>query len=92
MLAWMAWVALLRGKGASMVGVGGVCDLLAWVVWVGLVVCLSLWHASADDMSGVLTWKACYYYCYCYYLNTILRNRVLEKMSTLETKMKKCFK
>ena len=63
-LAWMAWVAYLHGKCASMVEVGGVCDVLACVGWV---VCLCGWHASVDAMSGVLTWVVCDYYCYCYY-------------------------
>ena len=62
--ARMAWVACLRGQRGSMVGVGDVGDVLAWVGWV---VCLRELHASFGGMSGVVTWMACYYYSYCYY-------------------------
>ena len=50
-----------------MSGVGGVSGVVAWGAWV---VCLRKWHASVcsvDGVGGVLTWVACYYYCYCYY-------------------------
>ena len=36
----------------------GVLFVLVWVTW---------WHASVGGVGGVLTWVACYYYCYCYY-------------------------
>ena len=42
-LAWMVWVARLRGQRVSMLNVGDVGVCLAWV---GLVVCLCGWHAS----------------------------------------------
>ena len=70
----MAWVACLRRKCASMVGVGGVGDVLvrvagciACVAWVGMVVCLWGWHAGIGGISGALTWVAFYYHFYCYY-------------------------
>ena len=74
-LVWMALVACLRMKRASMVGVG---DILEWVAWVGWVVCLCGWHASVGGMSGVVTWMACYYYCYCYYWNAIPMSKMLN--------------
>ena len=46
---------------------GGVCVVLGWVAWVA---CMRGWRASVCGMGGVvgvLTWVACYYYCYCYY-------------------------
>ena len=71
-LAWVAWVACLRGYVLVWVGwavclrgwrasVGGV---LAWVAclcgWFG-------WRAGVSSVGGVLTWVTCYYFCYCYY-------------------------
>ena len=43
----LAWVARLRGRHASVVGVGGVGDVLACVAWVGG------WCVCVD---GVLAW------------------------------------
>ena len=43
---------------------GSVLALVAWVAcprrWRG-------WCACEDGVGSVLTWVACYYYCYCYY-------------------------
>ena len=39
-LAWVTWVACLRGWCTSVSGVGG---MLAWVGWV---TCLHGWHAN----------------------------------------------
>ena len=52
-LAWVAWVACLRGWRASMGGVDGV---LAWVAWVA---CLRGWRDSVGGVGGVLAWVAC---------------------------------
>ena len=52
----------------------GVLLVLAWVAWVvclrgwvAWVEYLSGWPASVGGVGGMLTWNACYYYCYCYY-------------------------
>ena len=52
-LAWVAWVACLRGWRASVGDVGGV---LAWVVWVA---CLRGWRANEGYVVGVLAWVTC---------------------------------
>ena len=52
-LAWVAWVACLRGWRASM---GDVGNMLAWVTWV---TCLREWCASVGGVGGVLAWVAC---------------------------------
>ena len=57
----LVWVARLRGRHASVVGVGGVGDVLACVAWVGGMVCLRGWRASRGGMSrmnGMLAWMA----------------------------------
>ena len=46
--------------------------VLAWEAWVAY---LRGWRACVD---GVLAWVACYYYCYCYYLKTILKKKILN--------------
>ena len=81
----MSWVACLRGKRASMVDMGDVLASsvsggLACVAWVEWVVCLCRWHPSVAGMSGVLIWRAFYYFCYfyCYYWNTILKSKMLN--------------
>ena len=33
---------------------------------------------SVGGLGGVITWFACYYYCYCYYWITILKKKVLS--------------
>ena len=54
-LAWVVWAECLRGWRASVGSVGGV------------VACLRWWRASVGGVGSVLTWAACYYYCYyCY--------------------------
>ena len=52
-LAWVTWVACLRGWRASM---GDVGSMLAWVTWV---TCLREWCASVGGVGGVLAWVAC---------------------------------
>ena len=69
-LAWVAWVACLRGWHASVGGVGGV--LFVQLVWQ------LVWNANVVGLDGVLMWVACYYYCYCYYWNTILKEKMLN--------------
>ena len=49
----LAWVAHLRGKRDSVVGVSSGLSCVAWVRWV---VRLRRWRASVDVVSGVLTW------------------------------------
>ena len=49
----LAWVACLRGRCASVGGVGGV---FVWVAWVA---CLRGWRASVGGVGGVLAWVAC---------------------------------
>ena len=62
-----------------------------WRASVGSwVACLRGWRASVcsvDGVSGVLTWVACYYYCYCYYWNTTLK----KKMLSVNVKSEKMF-
>ena len=48
---------------------------------------------SVDWVGWVLAWVACYHYCYCYYWNTILKNKMLsvyfyknEKMFLIDLK------
>ena len=52
-LAWVAWVACLRGWCAS---VGDVVGVLACVVWVA---CLRGWRANEGYVVGVLAWVTC---------------------------------
>ena len=50
-----------------MVSVGGVGNVIAYVV---RVVCLCRYRASVGGMGDMLACLAlvvCYYYCYCYY-------------------------
>ena len=68
----------------------GVSGMLEWVAWVA---CLRGWRAYVGGVSGALTWLACYYYCYCYYWNTILKKKMLnvyfwnnEKMFQIDLK------
>ena len=57
MLAWLAWVACLRGWCGWRAYVGGV---LAWVAWAA---CLRGWRASVSGMLGsvlvCVAWVAC---------------------------------
>ena len=51
-LAWVVWVACLRGWRA---GVGDVGGVLAWVAWVA---CLRAWRASVGSVLTWVTWLA----------------------------------
>ena len=65
---WRRW----RGWRASK------CGGLAFISWVGQVVCLCGWHANDGGISDVLTRMACYYYCYWCYWNAILKSKMLN--------------
>lgn len=49
-LAWVAWVARLHGRHAS---VGGLDGPLAWVVWVASLHGWCGWRASLDGVGGM---------------------------------------
>ena len=71
-LAWVALVTCLCGWCAS---VGG---MLAWVGCFRMQREWGGWCANVVGVSVVLTWVACYYYCSCYYWNTILKEKMLN--------------
>ena len=71
-LVWVAWVACLHGWRASVGDVGGV------LTWVACLRGLRASVCSVGGLCGVLKWVACYYYCYCYYGNTILKKKMLS--------------
>ena len=52
-LAWVAWVAYLRGWDEWR---ACLAIVLAWVAWVA---CLRGWHAGTGVVGGVLAWVAC---------------------------------
>ena len=62
---WLCWRACV---GGALAWVG--C-LRVWRGWGG-------WRANVVGVSVVLTWVACYYYCYCDYWNTILEEKMLN--------------
>ena len=66
---------VLRGLLGWRTCVGGVLACVGWLGWVAFLHGL---RASKGGVGNVLAWKACHYYCYCCYWNTILNKKMLN--------------
>ena len=78
-LALIAWVGCVHGWRQWRTCVGDQLSV------VGVFALMSF---SEYGVPSELMWVVCYYYCYCYYGNTILKKQMLNVFLLLKQKQK----